>query len=176
MAASPERSPPAAGLLAGTTILTQRGHVPVEALHVGDRVTTRLGALRPLRWIGRQTLFTLGAGERLAPIALRAGALAANQPARDLWLAPGHAILVQDHLVRAHLLLNGTTIVQPPHTGEIRYLHLDLAEHDCILAEGAWAETCSPGPGRDAFDNAADHRARFPGETQGTPPPPACRW
>ncbi len=150
--------------LAGTRILTDRGPVAVEALHPGDRVATRAGGLRPIRWIGTQTLLTLGARGMLAPVRIRPGALGDNQPSSDLWVSPGHAMLLGEHLVCAYLLVNGTTILQPAHTGEIRYLHLDLGDHDCVLAEGAWAETYYEHLNREEFDNAADFRARFPAE------------
>ncbi len=148
--------------LAGTRILTGHGPVAIEALRPGDPVATRTGGLRPVRWIATQTLLALGARGMVAPVCIRAGALGENQPAHDLWVSPGHAVLVGEHLVCAYLLLNGTSIVQPPHTGEIRYLHIDLGTHDCVLAEGAWAESYYEHFNRDRFDNAAEFRARFP--------------
>jgi hypothetical protein len=148
--------------LAGTRILTDRGHVPVEDLRPGTLVATRYGGLRPVRWIGTQTLLALGARGMLAPVCIRPGALGENQPAHDLWVSPGHAVLLGDHLVCAFLLVNGTTIVQPAHTGEIRYFHIDLGDHDCVLAEGAWAETYYEHLNREAFDNAAEYQAQFP--------------
>jgi hypothetical protein len=148
--------------LAGTRVLTPTGPVPIEALRAGDLVATREGGMRPIRWIGTQTLLTLGARGMLAPVCIRPGALGDNQPSHDLWVSPGHAVLVGEHLVCAYLLLNGTTIVQPPHSGEIRYFHLDLGDHDCVLAEGAWAESYYEHLNREQFDNAAEYRARFP--------------
>ena len=155
--------PATIGYLAGTRILTRTGPAAIETLLAGDLVATREGGLRPIRWIGIQTLFALGAHGMLAPVCIRPGALGENQPSHDLRVSPCHAVLVGEHLVRAHLLLNGTTIVQPRHTGEIRYYHLDLGDHDCVLAEGAWAESYYEHLNREQFDNAAEFRARFPG-------------
>lgn len=169
MPASPDRGP-SPGLLAGTLVLTHRGQVAVEALHPGDAIATRSGGMRPVRWIGTTSLFTLGAGPLLAPVRIRAGAFGAARPTRDLQIAPGHALLLGGRLVRAHLLVNGTTIRQPPLTGEIRTLHVDLGGHDCLLANGAWAETAHPALPRDTFDNAADYRARFPAAPAAAPP------
>jgi hypothetical protein len=98
----------------------------------------------------------------LAPVCIRAGALGPAQPRRDLWVSPGHGVLVEGQLVCAYLLLNGTTIVQPPHTGEIAYLHIDLGTHDCVLAEGAWSETYYEHLNRDEFDTVDTYRALFP--------------
>ena len=148
--------------LAGTRILTGLGPVAIEALRPGDLVATRAGGLRPVRWIGTQTLLALGARGMVAPVCIRPGALGENQPAHDLWVSPGHAVLIGDHLVCAYLLVNGTSIVQPPHTGEVRYLHIDLGAHDCVLAEGAWAESYYEHLNREQFDNAAEFRERFP--------------
>lgn len=150
--------------LAGTRILTPTGPVAIEALRPGDLVATRDGGLRPIRWIGTQTLLALGARGMLAPVCIRPGALGDNQPTHDLWVSPGHAVLVGEHLVCAYLLLNGTTIVQPAHTGQIRYFHLDLGDHHCVLAEGAWAESYYEHLNREEFDNAAEFAARFPAE------------
>jgi hypothetical protein len=151
--------------LRDTRILTSRGEVAVESLQPGDLVATRFGGLRPVRWIGTQTFIGLNATGLLAPVCIRAGALGPAQPLHDLWVSPGHAVLLDGHLVCAYLLVDGTTIVQPPHTGRIEYFHLDLGSHDCVLAEGAWAETYYEHLNRDQFDNADSHRAAFPDST-----------
>ncbi len=148
--------------LRGTRILTATGEVPVETLQPGDLVATRFGGLRPVRWIGTQTFVGLNAAGMLAPVCIRAGALGPAQPQHDLWVSPGHAVLLDGHLVCAYLLVDGTTIVQPPHTGAIAYFHIDLGSHDCVLAEGAWSETYYEHLNRDQFDNADSHRVAFP--------------
>jgi hypothetical protein len=156
--------------LRGTRILTAAGEVPVESLQQGGLVATRFGGLRPVRWIGTQNFIGLNSAGMLAPICIRARALGPDQPLRDLWVSPGHAVLVEGHLVCAYLLLNGTTIVQPPHTGEIAYFHIDLGTHDCVLAEGAWSETYYEHLNRDEFDNADTYRALFPGHAPSIQP------
>lgn len=148
--------------LRGTRILTAHGEVAVESLQQGDLVATRFGGLRPVRWIGTQNFIGLNATGMLAPVCIRAGALGPAQPRNDLWVSPGHAVLVEGQLVCAYLLVNGTTIVQPPHTGPIAYFHIDLGTHDCVLAEGAWSETYYEHLNRDDFDNADSFRATFP--------------
>ena len=42
----------------GTLIETPNGQIAVEALSRGDMVTTTAGAVKPVTWIGRQTVFT----------------------------------------------------------------------------------------------------------------------
>jgi hypothetical protein len=65
------------------------------------------------------------------------------------------------------LLVNGITITQDWCPDEIHYVHIELAQHDCVIAEGAWSETFAETPDnmRGKFHNAADYAARYPGET-----------
>jgi hypothetical protein len=154
--------------LRGTRILTPTGEVPIETLRAGDRVVTRFGGIQPVRWIGRQRLsrrMQLQAPEKL-PVRIAAGALGDHLPARDLYVSPGHSMLLDNVLVLASVLVNGITVTQAVpsgHAGPIDYLQIELAAHDCIIAEGTWSETFADGPGlRDAFDNAADFYALFP--------------
>ncbi len=149
--------------LRGTLILTARGEVKVEALRAGDLVATRFGGLRPIRWIGTQCFEGRLAGKDHQPIRFAAGSLGAGLPSCDLWVSPGHAVLVGEVLAHAGALVNGSTITQPRLRGMIEYFHLDLGAHDCVLANGAWAESYFEDRNRDSFHNAADFHARFPG-------------
>lgn len=154
--------------LRGTLILTGHGEVPVEELREGDRVATRFGGLRRIAWIGTQSFDARFAGAKAAPIRFAPGSLGQGMPHSDLFVSPGHAILIQgglagDVLAHAAALVNGATITQPAPRGTIDYFHLDLDGHDCVLANGAWAETYFEDRNRDMFHNAADFHARFPG-------------
>jgi hypothetical protein len=149
--------------LRGTLILTPRGEVRVEELRAGDPVVTRFGGLRPIRWIGRQRFDGRFAGRATAPIRFARGSLGAGAPSCDLFVSPGHAVLVGDVLAHAGALVNGTTITQERVRGGIEYFHLDLGAHDCVLANGAWAESYFEDRNRDSFHNAAEFHARFPG-------------
>ncbi len=162
--------------LRGVLILTSRGEVPVEMLRAGDLVATRFGGLRPIRWIGTQSFEGRLAGAAHQPIRFARGSLGDGLPSCDLWVSPGHAMLIQgglvgDVLAHAGALVNGRTITQARMRGVIAYFHLDLGPHDCVLANGAWAESYFEDRNRDSFDNAGDFHARFPGhvpERQGT--------
>ena len=151
--------------LEGTQILTPTGEVKVETLKAGDTVVTRFGGLQKIRWIGRQSF----RGEALKgdwkniPVHIRAGALGENLPARDLYVSPGHAMLVGQNLLLAKNLVNGVTITQSWIPDQVEYYQLDLGAHDCVLAEGTWSETFADGGTlRDEFHNSADFTARFP--------------
>lgn len=155
-------SRPPTCFLRGTRILTDHGEVRVEALRAGDRVATRFGGLRPIRWIGTQSFDARFAGRTSTPIRLAAGSLGPGLPRAELHVSPGHAMLLDDVLVHAGALVNGTTITQPRPAGDIDYFHLDLGPHDCVLANGAWAESYFEDRNRNSFHNVADFHARFP--------------
>ena len=149
--------------LKGTRVLTPRGEIPIEDLTAGDLVATRLGGFQPIRWIGEQRFPSHVTPMDGRPILIKAGALGANIPHRDLRVSPGHSMLVNGVLVYAKLLVNGVTILRDDTPGELHYYQLDLGGHDCILAEGAWSESYADFPGgRRMFHNAADFFEKFP--------------
>ncbi len=147
--------------LRGTRILTPTGEVRVEELQVGDSVVTRFGGIQPVRWVGRHSH---PAGDpALTPVCIHAGALGERLPARDLYVSPGHSVLVDGTLLIARLLVNGVTVTQDWCPQRIDYVHIELAAHDCVIAEGAWAETYADAQvSRAAFDNAAEYEALYP--------------
>lgn len=128
---------------AGTMIATPSGEQAVETLAAGDLVLTASGQARPVQWLGRSTVSTRFADPvRVLPIRIMAGALAENVPARDLLVSPGHAVLVDDVLVHAGALVNGTSIVRETGVAAtFSYYHVELASHDVLLADGALAES-----------------------------------
>jgi autotransporter passenger strand-loop-strand repeat protein len=140
----------------GTLIATPGGAVAVETLRAGDLVLTADGARMPVRWLGLQTVATRFADPLLMlPIRIRAGALGENLPGRDLLLSPGHAVLLEDLLVQAGALVNGTSIVRETEVPErLRYYHVELDSHALLLAEGVAAESFLDGVEAIAFDNA----------------------
>jgi len=144
---------------AGTMIATARGEVPVEALRVGDLVVARQGgaALQPVVWLGHSRVDISGhpRAERVAPVRIRAGALAEGVPARDLRVSPGHGILLDGHLVPAGLLVNGSSIVQEMWCPEVTYWHVELPAHGLLVSEGALTESYLDNDNRHHFDNHA---------------------
>ena len=149
--------------LRGTRVLTPTGEARVEDLQVGDPVVTRFGGIQPVKWLGRHSH---SAGDpALTPVCIRAGALGERLPARDLYVSPGHSVLVDGTLLIARLLVNGVTVTQDWCPPRIDYFHIELPSHDCVIAEGAWAETYADAQvSRAAFDNAAEYEALYPGD------------
>jgi autotransporter passenger strand-loop-strand repeat protein len=148
----------------GTLILTDRGDTPVEDLHIGDRLVTLAGAVRPIRWIGRRSYagrFATG-NRNVLPILFRRDSLADGAPRRDLLVSPLHAMFLDGVLIPASALVNGTSIVQLEAVEQVEYFHLELDTHDVILAEGAPSETFVDDDSRGMFHNAAEYRLLYP--------------
>ena len=155
----------------GTQILTERGEVAIESLHIGEQVRTLSGASRPIRWIGRRSYSgDLVWGNRdVLPILIRQGALEENVPTRDLWVSPEHAMYIDGMLIPAALLVNGVSIVQEEWVDEVSYFHLEFDSHEVIVAEGALSESFVDDESRQLFDNASEYHELHPQ----SPPQPA---
>ena len=69
-----------------------------------------------------------------------AGAFGPGLPHADLWLSPDHAVYVNEVLIPVRYLVNGSTIAQVK-VDSITYHHIELAQHDVLLAEGLPAES-----------------------------------
>jgi hypothetical protein len=160
--------------LKGTRILTAQGERAIESLQRGDLVVTRWGGLQPVKWIGRQSFGRHFLKGRL-PVRIAAGALGDGLPLRDLFVSPGHSMLIGETLVLAENLCNGVTITRDGAPEEIHYYQLEFAAHDCVLAEGVWSESYADAAGlRAAFHNHAEFAALFPDEAAPPAEPILC--
>jgi hypothetical protein len=143
-------------LAAGTRVRTARGDIPVEQLVEGDRVPTRIsGHEAAVTWIGHRRLDCRQhpKPEQVWPVRIAAGSFADNVPQRDVYLSPDHAVFVDGVLIPVKYLIDGAAIVQVPRD-EVVYYHVELAEHDVMLAEGLAVETYLDIDHRATFDNA----------------------
>jgi hypothetical protein len=140
---------------AGTRIATQRGELPVEALRAGARVRVLLGRSDgTVLWVGHRRVDCRRhpKPQDVWPVRVAAGAFGANQPRRDLWLSPDHAVCFGGVLIPIRYLINDATIVQEPMDA-VTYWHVELPEHDVLLAEGMPAESYLDTGNRGAFAN-----------------------
>jgi len=142
--------------VAGTRIATPDGPVAVEDLAVGQPVMTAADRPAPVKWIGwREIDLTRHPNPRLArPIRVKAGAFADGIPTRDLLLSPDHALYTDGVLVPVRLLVNHASIVEETSCRTVSYFHVELDEHDILLAEGLPVESYLDTGNRAVFANA----------------------
>ncbi|WP_246217856.1 Hint domain-containing protein [Jiella pacifica] len=143
----------------GAHIETARGLVAIERLCVGDEAVTASGTTRKIIWIGKRSLDCSGDNAHMAPVRIRANAFGAGVPRRDVLLSPGHPVLVKQDgrevLVPIMNLINGTTI-ERTQMQSVTYWHIELDQHDVLLADGLPAESFFDMGSRAWFDNDLD--------------------
>lgn len=135
----------AACFLSGTLIRTARGDVAVEELAIGDLVLGTSGKPRPVKWIGHRTIDCRDAPvpANVMPVRIAKEAFGPGKPERDFFVSPGHSICLNcmnEILIPAASLINGSTIKQVD-VNEATYWHVELDEHDILVANGLPAES-----------------------------------
>jgi hypothetical protein len=150
-------------IVSGTLIATPDGNRPADALRAGDPVEVLEDGkpvAQPLRWVGRLEVDPARhpTPARVAPLRLAAGALGPGLPARDLLLSPDHAVLLDGALFQAQSLRNGASVAHVTEPGRVIYVHLELAGHGLLLAEGLPVESYLDTGNRGQF--AAGRAAR----------------
>jgi len=153
--------------LRGTRLLTPSGERKIEELRIDDPVTTLSGETKPITWIGRR-VYKRSTGtsypESVLPIRVAKGALGPDAPHCDLFISQQHALWVDGLFIKAMDLVNGSSIMvhSAAEHSEIGYLHVKLAQHDVIFAEGAPSETLLVHSGNvERFDNFAEYVRLF---------------
>jgi len=148
---------------AGTGIATPRGEVAVEALSVGDSVSLADGGAAEVAWIGYRQVDAARhpAPTKVWPVRITAGAFGTGWPHQDLLLSPDHAVFVEDVLIPVKYLINGSTVVQVP-VETVTYYHIELHQHDLLLAEGLPVESYLDTGDRANFANGDGVIRLFP--------------
>jgi hypothetical protein len=90
-------------------------------------------------------------------VLLRADALGAGLPRRDLLVSPMHSLYLDDAFVPASALVNGVSILRRESEGPVDYIHIELHDHDVLLAEGVPAESFVDDDSRTMFDNVSEY-------------------
>jgi len=139
-------------LLAGTRILTPDGEMAVEDLRPGMLVITPDGP-RGVTWVGARQLDTAGhpQPDAIRPIRIAADAFGPGLPARDLLVSPDHAIYVDGVMIPAKHLVNARTVAYDHGITQPHYVHVELAEHGVLYAEGLTVESFLDIGGRETF-------------------------
>lgn len=143
----------------GTRIATPKGETRVEDLRIGDRVLTGSGRAEPVKWIGRRsyTAAQVRANPHLRQVIVRRDAIAPGMPQRDLAVSALHGLYLKDCLIPAAALVNGVSIVRDETCAAVAYIHIELANHDIVFADGMPAETFVDDESRILFDNADEY-------------------
>lgn len=137
--------------LAGTKISTTNGDISVENLKVGDNVLTHgsiangydvklnFPVFKPITWIG--SFKPLEKNKDSFPICFKKGSLGDNIPYNDLFVSPGHRIILEGKMVNANTLINGDSIYQNTNITDIEYYHIEFETHNVIVSEGLLVES-----------------------------------
>lgn len=152
--------PAAGGMICftpGTRLLTPDGPRRIECLRPGDRVQTKDCGAQDVLWCGHRRMSgaRLYAMPHLRPIRIRAEAFGAGRPDGDLLVSPQHRMLVKgaaaqalfntpEVLIRAEDLLNDTSITVDHQVCDVTYVHVLLARHQIVWANGLETESFHP--------------------------------
>lgn len=141
----------------GTMILTPDGPRDVASLHEGDRVQTKDNGGAEVLWIGKRKITgaRLKAIPTLCPVRLRAGALDKDVPDAGLLVSPDHRMVLRgpraralfredEVLVTARDLVNDHSIIFDHSVREVTYIHMMLAKHEIVFANGVATESFHP--------------------------------
>jgi len=157
--------------LRGTRLLTPSGERKVEELQIGGLVTTLRGEAKPITWIGRRVYRRSTDSKHpdgILPVRVAKGALGPDAPHCDLFISQQHALWVDGLFIKAMDLVNSSSIAvhSTAEHSEIEYLHVKIAQHDVIFAEGAPSETLLVHSGNvERFDNFAEYLRLFGEDT-----------
>jgi len=139
---------------AGTLIDTNRGPCPVEQLRPGDLLRTADDGMQPAVWVGISHVpaRALMANPRLRPVTLmRGGVLGLPHP---ITVSRQHRFLLRGSPAGAEVFLRANQLCRSaprqalahcPHDG-VTYVHVMLARHQVIFADGIATESFYPGP------------------------------
>ncbi len=150
-----------------TRIATEYGPRAIAELQAGDRILTRDNGPQEILWRGHRRMSgaRLHVMPHLRPIRFATGALGFGRPDQELLVSPQHRMLVKGQtalalfntpevLVAAQDLVNDRTIMVDHSAREVTYVHILLAQHNIVWANGL--ETESFHPSNTALDTVAD--------------------
>lgn len=141
----------------GTQIATPDGPRDVLSLMEGDAVVTQDNGPAEILWIGRRVISgaRMQVDPHLRPIRLLEGALDRDVPDSGLLVSPDHRMVLrgararylfnaEEVLVTARDLINDKTVVTAYDVRHVIYIHMMLAQHEIVFANGVPTETFHP--------------------------------
>jgi hypothetical protein len=136
----------------GTLILTNNGYIKIEDIKKDDLVVIKgiiisngiykkhVSSIEvPVIWIKSIKVKNLNSDSR--PICITKNAFREGYPFEDLYVSPGHRLLINDKMVLAKDLINGEIIYKDYDCESVEYYHLECEEHSALYANGVLAET-----------------------------------
>ncbi len=147
----------------GTQLATPDGPRRIETLRAGDRLCTAAGGCRDVAWLGWRGLSPARHPRPwdVNPVRVVKHAFGPGLPLRDLVLSPDHALFVEGVLIPVRYLCNGLTVRQEAWE-RVTYWHVELDQHDVLLAESLPAESFLDTGNRAAFENGDAPLAAHP--------------
>jgi hypothetical protein len=141
-------------LVAGTRILMADGSErAVEQVRPGDRVRAARCGAAEVRWVGHRSLrFAAAGADDGRPIRVLAHAFGPGMPACEVRLSPDHAVFIAGVLIPVQKLVNGVSILRERGHAAVRYVHVELAQHDLLFAAGLPVESFLDTGNRAQFD------------------------
>jgi hypothetical protein len=149
----------------GTLILTKKGLMPIEKIKAGHKVVTKGKIykskyikrdanleLEPVIWISKFKVINLNSKSR--PICIKKDALKKNYPFQDLYVSPGHRLLLNGKMILAKNIVNGKSIYQDNDCDSVEYYHLECENHSAIFANGILSESYLDINNRNVFENS----------------------
>lgn len=132
---------------APTLLETEAGVLAAERLQRGIRLRLTNGQTAPIALVLRSTV-TPAQNPALAPLQIPPHAFGPGLPARALLLSPHHRVAVPGMVGLVPVrLLAGLCGIAPRHDiARIDYVHVVLAHHAVVRAEGLGCESFWPGP------------------------------
>lgn len=143
---------------ADARIMTPKGEIAAGNLRVGDLVTTRDHGAQPIMWVMKRRVSheDIAQDPNLAPILIQAGSFGSAMPREALILSPQHRVLVSSSIVQRMFgaaealvpikhLRDYPGIAATTNLPGLTYVHLALAQHEIVYANGLPSETLYPG-------------------------------
>ena len=109
-------------------------------------------------WVSKFRVTNLNSKSR--PICISKDALGKNAPFKDLYVSPGHSLLLNGKMVLAKDLVNDETIYQDNECESVEYYHLECEQHSAIFANGVLSESYLEVNNRDVFENSVRLRRK----------------